>query len=341
MLRAHLRWDVTLPDYAPDVRLSPDGRLLAAATVAGPVVALDPESGAERFRGPGHEGGAHAVAWSPMLPLLATGGADGAVALLGAREGEERARLTLGRGWVDHLAFSPDGATLAASVGRSACFVSAGGALRGRFDGHPSTVTGLAWLAERGVLITASYGVLSLISSDGGEPLGQHFFRTSLLTVSPSPDGRFVASGTQDPLVHVWDLEDERNEVNLTGYPGKVAVLAWSPAQPLLATAAGPGLVIWDFDGGNPFRRPPHVLSLGGGRVTALAFLWSGELLAGTAGGLLWGVDLGPDGAPQGSAVLGRAPGAVCGVVPASDGRSVVLVGAGGRLASLSLAYDA
>ena len=264
MLGARPIWTVTLPDYAPDARPSPDGSLLAAATVAGPVVVLDLPSGAERFRSSAHPGGAHAVAWSVMFPLLATGGADGAVALLGAREGEERARLTLGRGWVVRLAWSPDGTTLAASVGRSACFVSTDGALRGRFDGHPSTVTGLAWHAGRGALLTASYGVLSLLSPDDPVPLMQRYFRTSLLTVSPSPDGRFVASGTQDPMVHVWDLEDEVNEVNLTGYAGKVAVLAWSPAHALLATGAGPGLVMWDFAGGDPYRRPAQVVTLAG-----------------------------------------------------------------------------
>ncbi len=342
MLGARPLWTVTLPDYAPEARFSPDGSLLAAATVSGPVLFLDPISGAERFRSSVHAGGAHAVAWSVMLPLLATGGADGAVALLSARDGETRARLPLGRAWVDRLAWSADGATLAASVGRSLCFLSADGALRGRFDGHPSTVTGLAWHAERGAFLTASYGVLSLLSPDDPVPLLQQYFRTSLLTVSPSPDGRFVASGTQDPMVHVWDLEDEANEVNLTGYAGKVAVLAWSPAHPLLATGAGPGLVMWDFAGGDPYRRPPRTVPLpGGGRVTAIAFLWSGELLVGTEGGLLWGVDLGPDGEPRGSAILARAPGAVCGIVPSPDGSTVVLLAAGGRLTSLSLAYDA
>ena len=258
--------------------------------------------------------------------------------LAGTRDGQERARLHLGRGWVDRLApASGDGTTLAASVGRSVCLVSPDGALRGRFDGHPSTVTGLAWHAERGVLITASYGVLSLLSPDGGDPVGQKFFRTSLLTVSPSPDGRFVASGTQDPLVHVWDLEDERNEVNLTGYPGKIAVLAWSPAQPLLATAAGPGLVIWDFDGGRspPASCPAAALArrrrAGDG---AWRFLWSGELLAGTEGRPPLGhrSSTPTDGDPRRARRPGAGRPARCAAwCPRADGRSVVvLVGAGG-----------
>jgi WD40 repeat protein len=342
MLGAGPLWTVTLPDYAPEARFSPDGRLLAAATVSGPVLFLDPGTGAELFRSAGHPGGAHSVAWSVMLPLVATGGADGAVALLGARDAATRAQVPLGRGWVDRLAWSTDGTTLAASVGRSVCFLSADGTQRGRFDGHPSTVTGLAWHAARGAFITASYGVLSLLSPDDATPITQRYFRTSLLTVNPSPDGRFVASGTQDPMVHVWDLEDETNEVNLTGYAGKVPVLAWSPAHALLATGAGAGLVMWDFTGGDPFLRPARAVPLeGAGRVTALAFLWSGELLAGTEGGLLWGIDLGPDGEPRGSAILARLPGAVCGVVPSPDGRAVVISIAGGRLVSLALAYDA
>jgi len=342
MLCARPLWTLALPDYAPDVRFSPDGSLLAAATVASPVMALDPRSGDTRFRTEGHPGGTLSLAWSVMLPLLATGGADGTVALHRAGDGVFLSRTALGRGWVERLQWSPDGMVLAAAVGRSACFVSPDGTVQSRFDGHPSTVTGIAWHAARGGLITSAYGVLSLLCPGDPEPQIQHYFRTSLLTVHPSPDGRFVASGTQDPMVHVWDLEDETNEVNLTGYAGKVAVLAWSPAYPLLATGAGAGVVTWDFTGGDPFRRPPRELGLDStGRVTALAFLWSGELLVGTDAGVVWCVDFGPDGEPRGRAILARVSGAVCSLVPSPDGRAVAVVSTGGGVALLSLADGA
>jgi WD40 repeat protein len=338
MIRARPLWTLTLPDYAPDVRFSPDGRLLAAATVASPVVVVDPRSGEARFRTEGHAGGALSLAWCVTHPLLATGGADGAVALHRAGDGAPRARVALGRGWVERLAWSPDGAVLAAAVGRSACFVSPDGTLRGRFDGHPSTVTGLAWHAGRGAFVTSAYGVVSLIHPDEPEPRARHYFRTSLLTVHPSPDGRFVASGTQDPMVHVWDLEDETNEVNLTGYAGKVTVLAWSPARALLATGAGAGVVMWDFAGGDPFRRPPRELAPGGmGRVTSIELLRSGELLAGTDAGVVWCADLGGDGEERGRSILTRVSGAVCALVPSPDGGAVAVVSTGGGVALLDL----
>ncbi len=342
MLRARPLWARTLPDYAPEVRFSPDGGLLAAATVASPVVVVDPWSGDERFRTEGHAGGALSVAWCVTHPLLATGGADGAVALHRAGDGAPRARVTLGAGWVDRLLWSPDGAVLAAAVGRSACFVSPDGVVRGRFDGHPSTVTGLAWHAGRGAFLTSAYGVISLLDPAEPEPRTQHYFRTSMLTVHPSPDGRFVASGTQDPLVHVWDLDDESNEVNLTGYAGKVSVLAWSTARALLATGAGAGVVLWDFTGGDPFRRRPRELSLGAtGRVTALEFLRSGELLVGTDAGVVWGIELDGDGGEKERTILARVSGAVCALVPSPDGLAVAVVSTGGGVALLSLADGA
>ena len=294
MIRSTPRWTASLPDYAPDVRFSPDGTRLAAATVAGAVVTLDPDTGAARFRTAPHANGALSVAWCLTHPLLATGGADGAVALAAASDGAQRARTQLGEGWVDHLAWSPDGRVLAATVARSVCFVAPDGSLIGRFDGHPSTVSGLAWHEGRSAWLTSAYGVVSLLRPTDAEPLAQHYFRTSMLTVHPSPEGRFVASGTQDPLVHVWDLEDDANEVNLTGYAGKVAVLAWSPAEPRLATAAGSSVVVWDFAGGDPFRKKPDDLGLSGtGRVTALEFLPAGELLVGTDAGVVWCVEIG------------------------------------------------
>ncbi|APR77642.1 High-affnity carbon uptake protein Hat/HatR [Minicystis rosea] len=331
-------WSLTLPDYAPDVRFSPDGRSLAAATVAGPVVVLDPWSGTERFRTDGHEGGALSLAFCVMHPLVATGGADGEVAIHRAGTGVLRARTSLGRGWVERLAWSPDGAVLAASMGRSVCFLSTDGTVRGRFDGHPSTVTGLAWHVHQGAFVTSAYGVVTLLSPDDPEPRTQHYFRTSLLTVHPSPDGRFVASGTQDPMVHVWDLDDDSNEVNLTGYAGKVAVLAWCPAFPLLATAAGAGVVTWDFAGGDPFRRPPIELSLGTtGRITSLEFLRTGELLAGTDAGVVWLLELGRYGEELARSVFARVTGAVCALVPSPDGRALAVVATGGGISLWSL----
>jgi hypothetical protein len=143
-------------------------------------------------------------------------------------------------------------------------------------------------------------------------------------------------------MVHVWDLDDDMNEVNLTGYAGKVPVLAWSPAHPLLATGSGASVVIWNFANGEPFRRLPQVVTLAGaGRVTAIAFLWSGEMLAGTEGGAVWGVDLGPGGEPRGQALLARVPGAVCGLVPSPDSGSVAVSVSGGRLSLLSLVDEA
>jgi WD40 repeat protein len=342
MLAARPLWTLTLPDYAPDVRFSPDGCLLAAATVAAPVLVVDPRSGDARFSTEGHPGGALSVAWCVTHRLLATGGADGTVALHGAGDGAPRVRVSLGRGWVERLLWSPDGEVLAAAVGRSACFVSPDGTVRGRFDGHPSTVTGLAWHATRRAWLTSAYGVVSLLDPDQPEPLTQHYFRTSMLTVHPSPDGRFVASGTQDPLVHVWDLDDETNEVNLTGYAGKVSVLAWSPARALLATGAGAGVVLWDFTGGDPFRTRPRELKLGGtGRVTALEFLRTGELLTGTDTGVVWCIELDADGAEVARAIVARVSGTVCSLMPAPDGSAVAVVSTGGGVALLGLAVGA
>lgn len=334
------RFHLDLPDYAPDVRFSPDGLMLAAATVRGPVVVIDPARGEERYRTEGHTDGALSVAWSVVHPLLASGGADGVVALVRAKNGEPRARTELGRGWVERLAWSPDGAVLAATMGRSVCFLGPDGALRGRYDGHPSTVTGLAWHTEKRAWITSAYGVVSMFAPSASEPLHTHYFRTSLLSVHPSPDGRFIASGTQDPLVHVWDLDDELNEVNLTGYAGKVNVLAWSPVSPLLATAASAAIVLWDFSFGDPLRTSPREIAIEGGRIGCIEMLRTGELVAGTDRGAVWRITLTRDGAEKERALLAQVAGAVCAIVPSPDGRALLVAATGGRLTLVSLADE-
>jgi WD40 repeat protein len=94
------------PDGWWAVVFSPDGRLLAAASIRGRVVVWEAATGAEVLR---LEARSTVVAFSPDGRLLATSDGEDGVRLWDAATGAERMRFRGHDGGVEALAFSPDG----------------------------------------------------------------------------------------------------------------------------------------------------------------------------------------------------------------------------------------
>ncbi len=72
------KWNARLDDFITDLAWSPDGTLIAAASVSGQVGLFDPTTGQPRqiFKD-AHLDGCDALAWRPDGKALATAGRDG------------------------------------------------------------------------------------------------------------------------------------------------------------------------------------------------------------------------------------------------------------------------
>lgn len=253
--------------------------MLGVATLAGPVLFFSPEGQLLRQE-PGHAGGALTLTFSPSGELAATGGQDGRIQVHSLKDLESPPLcLQAGDAPVLHLSFSGDGCILASASGRNVAFWSESGEKLGEFQGHASTVMSLRYCQARSSWFSACYGGIFEL---GTQSLGieRHLsFKTSILCAEPSPCGRWVAAGTQDPLVRVWDLERDADVIHLEGYPGKTPVVRFSQETQILATASAAHTVLWSFAFGDP-RNAPHAALLGPTRrVCAVDFAKQGKAL--------------------------------------------------------------
>ncbi len=134
----------------------------------------------------------------------------------------------------------------------------------------------------------------SIGPSEGGHSM-------QITSVSYSPDGTRVASGSEDRSVRIWDAATGLlAEAPLEGHSGDVTAVDYSPDGSLLASSSGDGTVrLWDPATGSQIGAP---LPGRGGGVETVEFSPGGELLAsGNEDGTiwLWGASSGSRGVRQ------------------------------------------
>ncbi len=322
-------WAAEVGDYAIAGGWTPRGEALVVGDAAGGVYAFDGTSGATIWtQREVHDGGVLAVAMHPHRPEFATGGQDGRVLVWSATDGQVRVDIDIGNGWVEHVAWSPDGTWLAASCSRKVYMHGADGEKVWRSDDHPSTVSAIAW-SGAGELATACYGRVTFFDASTGERRQQLEWMGSLVSLVLSPDGDIVACGSQDNSVHFWRRSTEQDSM-MSGYPAKPSALAFDDTGTLLATGGGEDVTVWSFQGSGPEGTRPGVLDLHVQPVTTLAFA-SGvtRLASGARDGsvAVWSLEKDAKGRPIGAAVVA---GAVADLYWRPDGRALAALDAQG-----------
>jgi hypothetical protein len=154
--------------------------------------------------------------------------------------------------------------------------------------GHPRAVTAMAWNGGP-VLASASVDQKILLRSvPEGTVLHTLTPESQVRALAMSPDGKTLASGSDDLAVQLWDLATGKPTTKLPGHTDWLLCLAFSPDGKLLASAGYGGTVrLWETASGKklldiPAQPPPPPKTEPGppNTVLAVAFSPDGKLLA-------------------------------------------------------------
>lgn len=163
------------------------------------------------------------------------------------------------------LAFSADGATLAAGGGLPGVggeiklWNPATGALVKTMTGHADCVYGLAWRPDGKQIATASYDkTVRLWDVEKGQStaeLKEH--AEAVYAAAYSTSGKYLATAGADKSIRVWDANTGKRLYTLAGHTDAVNALSFHPTADLLVSCAMDKTArVWNLraDGGDASR---------------------------------------------------------------------------------------
>ena len=241
------------------VGFSPDGALLAGVCNYSTVPVWDVLSGELKYSllpEASHEVG---IAFNPTGEVLAVGGFSGEIHLFDIATGQTLPVSASFPSQVWDIAFSPAGDQLAASTFSTGAFlVSYPGGMPIWNSGESSheSVLSLAFSPDGSQVAFGrlSKGVMILSAQDGTIITEMHI-PAPVGDVTYSPNGQWLAAGSDDNKIRLWDTVGYSQTLTLVGHAGYVNGVAFNPDGSLLISGSHDHKVgVWDVSTGKLLR---------------------------------------------------------------------------------------
>lgn len=281
-------------DSANQWAFAPDGRKAAVASGDRSVRYYDVEARRDIKRLVGHTASVWAVALSPDGKLAASGGMDGTARVWDLTTGLEVAKFADHASLVSAVAFAPNNKwVVSGSFDGSVVYWKAATGAEGWRAEKLGLVTALAVDPQGQFVAVATQNALVLLNlADGRELKRYGKFASPLSAVAVSPNGKWVAAGSDAGTVRVWLVGEEKAKYTLTDHEGGVRSVAIKDGgRWVLTGGADRTLRLWDTAAAKQeipvFRK--HAAS-----VTGAAFLENGTQTVSGDGTLLalpWKID--------------------------------------------------
>jgi WD40 repeat protein/class 3 adenylate cyclase len=281
----------TLGDQADDVRdvrLSPDGRLIAAAGVNGTTTIWDIAARAPILQLAGHAAPVSAVDFSPDGSLVATGSLDGTVRLWEVESGRTLLTLPDAAGPVTDVAFDATGTHVVATSADRAVVWPVGPVASSEVAAFESRGDAAAYAPDGQAILAGGFGgtarvfdaITGHLNEGPVEPLPAK--RGTVLAVATDPTGSLLAAASdtgQGFLLRRTDLETVRT---LDGHIGPVVAVAFDSSGARAVTGGQDGTIrLWDVaEPTSIFDPDTSILSGHVGPVHGVAFSPDGALIA-------------------------------------------------------------
>ncbi len=269
-----------LDDYILNVCWSGDGKHLISGDSAGMVQVFDVFN-----REVVHEWQAHdamlCLAVSPQQSLVVSGGQDGRFKLWNLDTFSLLADHQANSAWVECAVWSPNGNYAVLGTGPRVALIDSNGKLIYQSEKHESTVSSICWHPNGLSFATACFGGVRIFGLTASEPLQNMPWKNSMLSMSWSPDGKFIGCGTQDSRIHFFPQPYEfGQDFEMSGYQGKVKILEWDARAEFLLTNCWSDIVVWRFAGQSPAGQIPWTIDEHEEKITAIRYQNQGSCFA-------------------------------------------------------------
>jgi len=180
-----------------------------------------------------------ALAWHPNLPTLVTVSYEGAVRLWDIVSGNSRLFSILEHAELTSIDWSPDGLRFAISdsTGRISILDAGKGDLLQQEEVFKGSANSVRWSSDGRVLVTGGDSLVKVLATSDlrliRELSGHH---DSIQYIDLSPDGRRIASASDDATVRIWDAAGGKEIAVLEGHTSSVRVVRFSPNAEYLAS---------------------------------------------------------------------------------------------------------